>query len=148
MLQVKSFSFKEHDEINKLLINYRLAAGAGIFVSEGRIIIPFDDGEPKNAKQSIIDYKIQINEMVDQIGVIHHSNKVMADLIADLHQNLKIAEADYKATPNIKIKEALVKELKNQIDVNHGQVRQNDYEIKRLQRNIELFKIEIDRLSA
>lgn len=148
MLQVKSFTFDQEKEINHLLQNYRLAAGASIFVSDGKIILPYEDGEPKNAAQGIIDYKVQINEMAGQIEVITHSNKVMADMIADLHQKLTVAEADYKATPNMKEKEQLVKALKEQISGNHAQVRQNDYEIKRLQRNIELFENSIVELSA
>lgn len=147
MLQVKSFKLTDDAGINELLLNYRLAAGASFFMSEGMICIPFEDGEPANAKQQIIDLKIQINEMLRQQEVLRHSNRVVDVLTGQMKEALLTAEADYKSAPNNKSFEARKKEIEAQILSNESQVRSNTYEINRLDMNIQMFEGDIAKLS-
>lgn len=146
MLKVKSFKLTDDEGINELLLNYRLAKGASFFMSEGMICIPFEDGEPDNAKQQIIDAKEMINEMQKQIEVITHSNKVVDIMSGQLKEKLAIAEVDFKMSPNNKSFEKLKKDLENQILENESSIRQNTYEIDRLKMNIKLYQEAIDKL--
>lgn len=44
MLKVQSFSISDSIGINKLLERYRLASGAHILVSNGKLCVPYEDG--------------------------------------------------------------------------------------------------------
>lgn len=160
MLHVKSFTFEQHDEINELFEKFPLAVGAHIFVSDGKLLIPVEDGAPINNNHKKINLMLQINEMNSQIEVIEHSNKVLKLMSEGLAPKLKTAEADkaeaeakFKATPNQqKLKEHLaacekhVAFIKDQLDVNDRQGKQNDYEVERLKMNIKLFEESITSL--
>lgn len=148
MLQVKSFKLTDDEGINELLLNYRLAAGASFFMSEGVICIPFEDGEPANAEQQIIDLKVQINEMLRQQEVLRHSNRVVEVLSEQMKEALQTAEADYKSAPNNKSFEARKKEIEAQILSNESQIRSNTYEINRLDMNIQMFGSDIEKLKG
>lgn len=147
MLQVKSFKLTDDKGINELLVTNRLAAGASFFMSEGVICIPFEDGEPANAKQQIIDLKIQINEMLRQQEVLRHSNRVMDVLTEQMTEALATATADFQSAPNNKNFEARKKEIEAQLLENASHNRKNEYEINRLDMNIKMFTSDIERLS-
>jgi hypothetical protein len=138
MLKTKSFDLMDSDGINKLLDVYPLAEGASIFVSEGKICIPFEDGEPENNSHKTIKAKTEINKMEKQISVIEHSNKVLEIIKADLEAKYATADADFKSAPNNKVFEANRKELEDAIRHNENQNRQNVAEIERMGINIKL----------
>lgn len=144
MLKTKSFDLMDDVGINALLDQYPLAEGASIFVSEGKICIPFEDGEPENEAQRTVKVKAEINKMVRQIAVIEHSNSVLAVIKADLETKFATADADYKSAPNNKRFEADRKELEDAIRHNDAQVRQNVAELERMELNIKLFKETLD----
>ncbi len=125
--------------MNALLEVYPLAEGASIFVSEGKICIPYEDGEPESDALKAIKVKAEVNKMERQIGVIEHSNHVLEVIKADLEAKYATADADFKSAPNNKQFEAARKELENAMLHNDGQVRQNVAEIERLQLNVKLF---------
>lgn len=140
MLKTKSFDLMDSDGINELLAVYPLAEGASIFVSEGKICIPFEDGEPENESHREIKTKTEINKMRRQIGVIEHSNKVLEVIRKDLEAKFNTADADYKSAPNNKRFEADRKELEDALRHNDSQVRQNVAELERMELNIKLFE--------
>ena len=142
MLKTKSFKFEEHEEINELLTTFRLAAGASIFVSDSKVLIPYDDGEPANNAQRIIDLKLQINEMNDQKVVLLHSIKVVENMSKQLAGKLLTAEADLAEaeamknskgkTHKIKTGNAVISHINDQKLENGKAIRQNLYEVSRL----------------
>lgn len=138
MLRTQSFDLMDSEGINALLDQYPLAEGASIFVSEGKICIPFEDGEPENEAQRVVRIKTEINKMVKSIPVIEHSNRVLEVIKADLEVKYATADADFKSAPNNKVFESNRKELEEAIRHNDSQVRQNVAELERLQLNIKL----------
>lgn len=139
MLKVKSFSIKDDVGINELLTNYRLAEGAHILVTDGYVCIPFEDGEPMTDAQRTIEIKDNINKLVRQIEPMVHSQFVLAELYVELNEKFQTAMADFKSAPNNKKFEVLKKELNDAMVQNESQVRHNDFEIKRIKKNIEVF---------
>ncbi len=140
MLKTKSFDLMDDKGINELLSVYPLAEGASIFVSDGKICIPFEDGEPENDSHRTIKAQKEINKMNLQIEVINHSTKVMEIIKADLEEKFATADADYKSATNNKRFEAARKELEAALDHNAKVIQQNVAEVERMQINIKLFK--------
>lgn len=138
MLKTKSFDLMDDKGINELLAVYPLAEGASIFVSEGKICIPFEDGEPENEAQRTVRTKAEVNKMTKSIPVIEHSNRVLEVIKSDLQAKYATADADFKSAPNNKVFESNRKELEDAIRHNESQVRQNIAELERLQLNIKL----------
>lgn len=130
----------DSDGINALLEQYPLAEGASIFVSEGKICIPYEDGEPENQALRTVKVKTEINKMQRQIAVIEHSNTVLEVIKKDLEAKFATADADYKSAPNNKRFEADRKEIEDAIRHNDAQARQNVAELERMQLNIKLFE--------
>lgn len=139
MLKTKSFDLMDSDGINALLEQYPLAEGASIFVSEGKICIPYEDGEPETDEVRRVKVCAEVNKMERQIAVIEHSNKVLDVIKKDLEAKFATADADYKSAPNNKRFEADRKEIEDAIRHNDAQVRQNVAELERMQLNIKLF---------
>jgi hypothetical protein len=94
MLKVQSFAFSDSDGINELLLKYRLAQGASIFVSNGEICIPYEDGEPMNDAQKVIAIKEQKNTLLAQGDIVDHSQRVLKFLIKDATVRVDEAQAD------------------------------------------------------
>jgi len=144
MLKTKSFDLMDDVGINALLEQYPLAEGASIFVSEGKICIPFEDGEPENEAQRAVKTKTEINKLEKQIAVIEHSNKELDVIKKDLEAKFATADADFKSAPNNKRFEADRKELEDAIRYNDGQMRKNVAEVERMGLSIKLYKETLD----
>lgn len=157
MLRLKSFKFDQEKEMNELLNNYRLAQGAHVFVSEGLIIIPYEDGEPKTNIQKIIDVKEQKNIILDQIDIIEHSQQVLTNLKEDAVRRVNeakanLAEAEKNTGKNkydsVKDCTAILSQAENALKDVENQYQQNVVEIVRLQLNCELFDERIVELGG
>ena len=156
MLKVQSFKMSDSEGINKLLSTSRLAEGAHILVSEGEVIIPYEDGEPKNTAQKIVDIKEQKNKILEQIEIIRHSQDVLDFLIKDAEKRIgeaqaNIAEANQKSGSKekydgMKELEATLKRVTDARRDLENQKNQNDMELARLTLNIELFNETITEL--
>lgn len=140
MLQVKSFSITDDVGINNLLSTYRIAEGAHILVTDGQVCIPYEDGEPMSASQVRIETLEQINKLNRQIAPMEHSQRVLTDLQVELDAKFQEAMANFKSEPNNKKFEVIKKELNDAIVNNESQMRHNEHEIKRIKKNIEVFK--------
>jgi len=152
MLKVASFKFNEADKINNLLSKYRLASGAHIMVSNGELVVPYEDGEEATKEQKIIAIKEQKNTMLQQAEIITHSNHVLSFLIKD--GNTKLADLEEKIAGMKGAgseKDSLKKEAseyRNQLSQMETQKRQNEHELARLAVNCEIFDETIAELSA
>mgnify|MGYP003655411543 CR=1 FL=1 len=154
MLQTKSFAISDHEGINQLLTEFRLASGASIIVSDGKILIPYEDGAPMTKSQRKVHVESQINEAIEQISVFDHSIGVVKWMLEDINAKLKTAEADlseataaFKASPNSKKLESAKlqaegyqSQLLEQVRNNNHAILENEYEVRRLNMNIDLFK--------
>lgn len=143
--------------MNQLLDMYRLAAGAHVFVSEGLLVIPYEDGKPKTSAQKIIDIKEQKNAVLDQMDIITHSQKVLVKLHGDAVVRLNEAEANLAEASGLKGKakfdavkecEALVKEARQAVRDIEVQQRKNNHEIERMVLNVTLFDEAVKELGG
>jgi septal ring factor EnvC (AmiA/AmiB activator) len=140
MLKTKSFELMDDVGMNELLNLYPLAQGASIFVSDGKICIPYEDGEPENDSQRSIKIKTEINTMLRQIGVIEHAQRVMQSILSDLDVKMAEATADLASNKTNKAFEKRVAELKDAVTHAESQVRQNTAQIEKMQLEIKLYR--------
>lgn len=138
MLKTKSFDLMDDVGINTLLDLYPLAEGATIFVSDGKICIPFDDGMPETLEQEKVKVKIEVNKLNRKIAVIEQSQKRLEIILNKLGIELNTAEADFKSAPNNKKFEAIKNEVVAGIAHCESQARQNNRQIDDMKIDIEL----------
>ena len=125
MLQVKSFKFNDDEGINNLLIEFRVAQGASIFVSNGEICIPFEDGEPENIAQKLIGLKEDKNVLVKKRDVLIRGQEVLMRKVKGLTEQINEVEANLSEIKKTGGKESYedkrtneerLKELQNVLD--------------------------------
>jgi hypothetical protein len=140
MLKTKSFDLMNDAGMNELLEQYPLAEGASIFVSDGKICIPYDDGEAEN--ETIIKVKslIEINKLKRKIAVVEQSQKKLEIILVDLKKKYDTAEADFKSAPNNKKFEAIKNEIVAAMAHCESQVRQNNGQLDDMNVDILLFE--------
>lgn len=143
MLQVKSFLISDDKGINDLLKKYSLAKGMHILVSDGKICIPFEDGEPKNNEQKIVEIKEQKSIIFDQLFLLDQSQKVMKVIIGDAKERLTIAEENarkvsYKKDEN-KVADRKLAEARQAHEQAENQYKMNEHEEMRLKANLAIF---------
>lgn len=149
MLKVKSFKMSEDEKINEFLDKYILAKGASIFVSNGEILIPYEDGTLMNDSHYRGSVAEQMNIIFAQKEVIEHSQDVLDFLIEDAESRVNEAEADlaeakkgsgkekYNAIKDAESKINATKTALAQLDM---QKRQNEQELLRMNINIAQFE--------
>lgn len=140
MLKVKSFEMMDSDGINALLTKYRIASGAHILVSEGKVCIPYEDGEKPTRDQEIVSILEQRNGLLAELNLLVHSIKVNDMQIKDVEQALAIAESVYNVAPNDKEQEKEYNRIKGTLAEMMNLRARNNAEEKRLRTNIELFE--------
>lgn len=146
MLRVASFKISDAEGINKLLENYRLAEGAQILISDGQVCIPFEDGAPMTNSQRRVMLQEQKNKIIQQIEIIQHSQGVVDLQIADAQSAFDVAEQEWKQAKSDKRLEANKKHKEDALAAAENMKLQNDHELVRLKRNIELFDETISKL--
>lgn len=154
MLQFKSFPITDAEGMNKLLTQYRLADKANIFIANGYVCIPIEDGEPENDAQHLIRVKEERNGMSLQIDLLEHSQSVMEFQIAGLKKQMERNFTDEMARNTSREfraeKEAREKEdkrLKNVLASYENIINTNIAELTRLQANIAIFNETINSLT-
>ena len=151
MLKTASFSIEDSEGINEILAKYKLAPGAHILVSDGKVCIPYEDGAPKGTVHKILDIQESMNTMLDQKAVMVHSNKVLDLLIDDAKARADEAEANFQEAQRTKQKGVndLAKHrdrTKSAVEQLESQKVQNDHEIMRIDLNCQMFNEMIDEL--
>ncbi len=114
MLKVKSFKMSEADAVNELMSKHILAEGASIFVSNGEIMIPYEDGVPMNNDQKFIRVMEDKNKVELQIDIISHSQKVLLSKVNGAVAQLNTLIADEKEAETKKEAYDTKKDIKNE----------------------------------
>ncbi len=155
MLKVASFKMSDAEGINKLLTEYRLADRAGIFVSNGEVMIPYEDGEPMNNRQRAIALKEDRNKMALQVDVIKHSNVVLETMISQEEERFNTVEADIASAQKNNVKAKIITQMVNTrdairagIEAMKSTIINNQAEIRRNETNIVQFDKKIAELEA
>lgn len=111
-------------------------------VSNGDIVIPYENGEPMNDAQKIVMNKEEREKLHSQRDIVEHSQEVLRSQMKDIEEQITeleteiAAPTDKKAYNEVKEKKAELTHLKNvqaQKESNH---LQNQAEIARM--NVEL----------
>ena len=160
MLKVFSFKFDDADGINNVLSKYPLAKGASVFVSNGELIIPVDDGERPSKSLRISRIKEMINSDLDKINEYVHqqkTKKIKMDgvkiQLSKLEEDLKKVEED-TSLPNKekydqkKVIDLEVKRLNNVLDQTGNQILMTQAEITELMTGINAYELEIKELES
>lgn len=146
MLKVAAFTISDDEGINKLLSEFRLAAGAGILVSEGKVLIPYEDGAVPTASQRIAQIREDQNKLQVQRDLIEHSQRVLDHMIADEENRVNVARAKMEEAtdnPTRKEHEAKLRTAENKVEQLQNQKLMNEHEINRLDVNIEEYEATI-----
>jgi chromosome segregation ATPase len=163
MNKFASFAFNEDDRINKLTESYPLAAGTNVFVSEGKVLVQYQDGEEQTPAVKVVILREDIRKLESEKAIIVHSNKVNQLQIADTENRVNVAQAemdriqkeiDSTKRGSTKLKEdfadaeATYKDARGRLREFKSILLTNNAEIVRLDTNIDLFKEQIAGLSA
>lgn len=76
MLRIASFEIQDANGMNSLLAKHTLYGDASILVSEGKIAIPYEDGELPNTDQKINKVKELRNKEQAKVEDFHHQQRV------------------------------------------------------------------------
>jgi len=156
MLRVHSFNIADYKEVNALLATYPLAKGMHILVSDGHVMIPFEDGDPEPLSVRIATIKEQINDLAAKKEIIVQSQMVLEALLETKRGHFNelkanIAEADTK--PNAKGKAQVLKEMRaveaqasKAIFEEENRVLLNKKEIERMDINIAMLNKRIEEI--
>lgn len=151
MLRVKSFKAKDDKGINALLERYRIAKGAQILITNGWIVVPYDDGEPMSAQHEANVLKEERNELMDNRKIIQHSQEVNDQQIADAESDLQQATASRDSATDNHTRKMLTEKV-TKIEQHLASLKMtystNEKEIDRLGMNIERMDDKIDSLMA
>ena len=150
MLKVKSFKITDDVGMNELLSKYRIAKNAQILVSEGNILVPYEDGEPLSSNGLKNLYLEMRNDMLLQKNVLEQS---MTGLRLQVSK-MNIEVMDIKSKMNDTADSTAVREFKKSIDVIENKIKQaqqtidmNMHEHNRLTTNIEAIDNSVQSVS-
>ena len=94
MIRTKSFQITDHDGINALLDMFSLSPGSNILVSNGTILLQYDDGEPITDAQKVNKLKIDLNKRQAELEEIEHSDAMTSQSLADHESDLSMIGAE------------------------------------------------------
>jgi len=151
MLKFQSFKLGESEKINEFLEGNIIASGSSVFVSNGEILIPYEDGELPNKVQEILLTKELVNAEAKQMDLLMHSQRVMEIQKKGIEE--QIAKIVLITTPSGKEEydtnkknEAELKRLENILNQTNTTMTQNAAEYTRLANNITVFQEKITSL--
>lgn len=156
MLRTQSFKIEDSEGINVLLDKYPLAKGMHILVSNGHLVIPYEDGKPANNSQRICLIGEQINILSDQKEIIIQSQMSLSSIIEDRTNQLNELSAnlaEVENQPNSKGKTAKIKSMEGvekmaqaALDEDGKRYAMNENELRRLDINIAKLQERITQL--
>lgn len=152
MLKVKSFKMSDDAGMNDLLSKNPLASGAQILVSNGEVVIPYEDGTEPGTEQR----KARLLELRNQdkvkIGLMIHSQRVLEIQVQGIEK--EISNIDLAITApgskdvydkNKQLK-AEKERLENVLTQTKNQMLLNQAELTRLTTNVAVFDETISQL--
>lgn len=78
--------------MNALLSNSLIAGGSSVYVSNGELVIPIEDGAPISLGQRIARIQESRNSEINKIDSLTHTLKLSARKIAELEDQIKTTE--------------------------------------------------------
>ena len=109
MLQVKSFLMSDDKGMNELLKTHTIAEGATIMVSEGKVVVPFQDGLPPTKEQKRIfilekklDHELKVQKLEHDLKVQMNKANGAVNQLNEIIEKLSNAEESAKASGNKK----------------------------------------------
>lgn len=138
MLKLKSFKFSQGKEISDLLRDFPIASGSDVFVSNGEIIVPIDDGAPMSKERKIVSLRVAKNKEVEKLEIVLHDQLVLEKEISGISGQIKAMEEEMgkiefhtapkgkKQYDENKEKEAEIKAFKAQIESLKGVQKQKE----------------------
>lgn len=154
MLKVKSFAITDSDGVNELLTSYRLAQGAQILVSNGFILIPYDDGTEATASQRIAFFSEAKNELLKKVDVIQHDISVLSVFIPQKSERIKGLENDFEEAKKNKDNKVtsklnpLIAAEKSQLAGLEQVKFSNETEVRRMTVDIQVYDDMINMLTS
>ena len=158
MLKVKAFRMSDDRGVNELLTNYRLAPGASILVSDGRVMIPYEDGLPETIEQRKVTLLESKHKTQSEISIIAHGQGVLENKINgatsqikdikkrslsdhDNNPDKKTSKEIYEHTQQLKTETKRLENVIKQFEVN---MVNNQAEITNKQEDIKIYDLEIE----
>lgn len=155
MLKVKTFKITDDVGMNELLSTYRLAKGAHVFVSEGHLCIPYDDGKPLTKEEKIAILMEQRSEVEANVLTIEVANEHLNAVIDDATERLNTAEADLESAKANRAKQHEMSPLIANRDAKNAmysslvaQRERNLYEIMNLVTKVRVIDEKVEELKA
>jgi len=154
MLEIRSFKFDDADAMNELLRDSIISKKAQIFISNGEIIIPIENGLLPNNKQRIKFLEETIIDFSRAKDEIDFSQEAMTLEFAKIEQAVVGLKEQYIATPqnkqDVKHNKSIDSEIKRLDEIvgqKKKQFNMNLQELNRININIEVAQIKIAELS-
>lgn len=165
MLKVKSFKMGDDAGMNELLSRCLIAEGATIMVSNGEIVIPYEDGKQLSDAQTKIVVQEDRNKIERKIHVINHSQKTIGNkingVLLQVGKNEKVLEeaervriegGGKKDTEEVKDHKKNVKDeitrLKNVIKQFEISMVNNQAELTNMVEDINVYNDDIEKLGS
>jgi len=143
MIKIASFKIDDGNKMTDLLSKYPIAKGSSVFVSNGKIAIPYDDGSEPSKELRISRLKEIRNEARNKMNELVHINRtqeVKAKGIKDqIEENEKILENSKKELSTIS------KDVKKQLEKELNIISKEGKKV--LEKDIYKTKQEIERLN-
>jgi hypothetical protein len=150
MLKTKAFKFSDDAGINELLSKHILYKGADLMVSNGEIIIPYEDGQLPNTEQKILKLLELRNSEIAKTHGILHDQKVLGIQEKGIKKEIQDAESkmvtlsnkkeDYQNNKQFK---ELIQRLENVLTQTQNTIIMNQSELTRIFTDISVYDEEI-----
>jgi len=140
MLKVKSFKISDDAAINELLSKYRIAKNAQILVSEGNVMIPYEDGEALSGEPLKNLYLEIRNDEILKVKILEQAQAGLVLQLERMSADLKTIDASLEETANSKDSRDLKdskKVLENKINQLKAIIDNNKHEKIRIDTNVE-----------
>jgi hypothetical protein len=92
MLKLHSFKISDDAGMNELLSKSLIAGGSSVYVSNGELVIPIEDGAPITLSHRISRLKESRNTEINKIDNLAHTLKLSTRKIAELEEQIKTTE--------------------------------------------------------
>lgn len=153
MIKTKCFKLGDYEGINELLGKHPISKGASIFISNGDILIPYDDGEFASDAMRIMRIKELRNTEFDKLVTLKHDQRVaevkssgikkqLENLEEKLEKASKIEEKKIRYDEEKTIKEE-IKRLDNVLAQTNNQRLMTQAEITNVMTSIAVYDEDI-----
>lgn len=146
MLKFKNFKITDDTGINDHLSKFIIAKDSSVFMSNGEMLIPYEDGELPNEDQRVLLIKEEMNTMDKQIEIMLHSQRVLEIQLEGANKELETLKSEIIVTPSgkedydsNKEKDSVIKKVQNVIDQTGNQILMNQAELTRMVTNIKVY---------